>query len=79
MPQLAHALRGEPEQPADADELREHLVFQLAQLGQVAGLDELTQAGLDPGADSGELATRPARTSAETSAGVERISSAARR
>ncbi len=56
VPELAHALRGEPEQPADADELREHLVLQLAQLGQVAGLDELTQAGLDPGADSGELA-----------------------
>ena len=79
MPELAHPLRREPEQRADADELRERLRFQLAQLRELAGLDELPQPRLDPGPIPASSRTRPARTSASTSAGVDRISSAARR
>ena len=56
MPERAHPLGREPEQRSDADELRERLLLQLAQLRELAGLDELPQACFDPGADPGELA-----------------------
>jgi hypothetical protein len=39
--QLAHPLRRQAEQPRDADELREGLRLQLAQLRELPGLDEL--------------------------------------
>ena len=59
MPELAHPLRGEPEQARDADELRQRLRFELPQLCQLARLDELPQPRLDPRADTGELADSP--------------------
>ena len=59
--ELAHSLRREPEQPADRDELGHHLRLELAQLRQLAGLDELAQACLDSRPDSSELAY-PSRT-----------------
>ena len=54
--QLPHPLGREPEQAAHADELGHRLGLELAQLGQLAGLDELAQASLDPRPDPGELA-----------------------
>ena len=54
--ELPHPLRREPEQPADADELGHGLVLELAELGELAGRDELAQAGLDPRPDARELA-----------------------
>ena len=58
--ELPHSIRREPEQPRDADELRQGLVLQLAQLCEVARLDELLQPAFDPRPDAGELA-RPSR------------------
>ena len=49
VPELAHPLRREPEQPGDADELRERLRLELVQLGEPPRLDELAEPRSIPG------------------------------
>ena len=49
------ALGAQPEQPPDADEIGGDSLLELLQLVQVAGLDELAEAGLDGGADAANL------------------------
>ena len=53
---LGHPRRPDADQPPEPDELRRQLGLELAQLGDLAGLDQLAQAALDAGADAGELA-----------------------
>ena len=55
-PEVDHPLRPEADEAAEPDQLRLHLVLQLVDLGQPAGLDELLQARLDRGADAAQLA-----------------------
>src|SRR5581483_10624092 len=50
------ALRRQPEQAAEADELGLDGVLELLELFDRAGLDELAQARLDPRPDAAELA-----------------------
>ncbi len=50
-PDLRHALRPQPEEPSQPDELRSDLLLELLQLVQGAGLDELPQPQLDPRPD----------------------------
>ena len=52
------APRAEPEIAAEADERRGELALELGQLLDRAGLDELAQPRLDPGADPAQLAHR---------------------
>ena len=53
---LEHPLRPEPDQAAEADQLRPQLALQLVQLGDPPGLDELSEPRRDPGADAAQLA-----------------------
>jgi hypothetical protein len=53
---LDHALRPHAEQPAEADELRQRLVLELLQLGELARLDELDEPALDALADAAQVA-----------------------
>ena len=55
-PELDCTLRSEPEEAAEADQLRLDLAFELARVRDVAGLDELPQARLDSRPDPAELA-----------------------
>src|SRR5207253_5177562 len=48
-PELDHPLRTQPGEPAEADELRHHLPFELVELCDPAGLDELPEPRLYPG------------------------------
>ena len=48
-----------PSSRATPDELRQRLRLQLVELGDPAGLDELSEAPLDARADSGQLARPP--------------------
>src|SRR5262245_19458906 len=49
-----HAIRREPDQPPEADQLRVELPLEITQLCDLTGLDELAQTRLDPLADSSE-------------------------
>ena len=70
----------QPEVAAEADEPGHELALELAQLGDLPGLDQLAQPRLDPGPDAAQLAaTRPERTSSAIGTGAARIVSAARR
>ncbi|HET7044551.1 MAG TPA: hypothetical protein VFI37_06855, partial [Gaiellaceae bacterium] len=57
--QLDRACRREAEQAAEADDLRQHLPLELAQLGDLARLDQLAQPCLDRRADPAQLADTP--------------------
>jgi hypothetical protein len=57
--ELDRALRAETEIAAEADQVRGQFPFQLRQLGDLARLDQLAQARLDPRADSTQLADTP--------------------
>ena len=59
LPDLDHSLRPDAEEAAEPDELRLHLTFELVELGDAAGLDELAQARRDPGADPPQLLYAP--------------------
>ena len=53
---LEHALRAEPDQPAEADQLRPQLALQLVELRDPAGLDELLEPRRDARPDPAQLA-----------------------
>ena len=53
---LEHPLRPEPDQAAEADQLRPQLALELVELGDPAGLDELLEPRRDPGPDAAQLA-----------------------
>ena len=57
--ELDRALRAQAEVAAQADQLGRELALELRQLGDRAGLDELAQPRLDPGADPAQLARPP--------------------
>jgi hypothetical protein len=59
LPDLDRALRGEPEQPPEADELRPHLALELVELLDPPGLDELLQTRLDARPDAAQLPNAP--------------------
>lgn len=59
LPELPHPLRREAEQTADADELRQRLCLELAQLRELTGLDQLAKTRLDPRPDPGQLPHSP--------------------
>ena len=69
----------EPEVAAERDELRVEVALELLELRDRAGLDELDEAPLDPGADAAQLAGASLRTSSVDRTGVPRTSSPARR
>ena len=50
-----YSLRAEPDEAAEADELRLHLALELVELGDRPGLDELAEASGDPWPDPAEL------------------------
>ena len=56
LPDLHRALRAEPEQPPEPDELRRDLALQLVQLREPPRLDELPQPRLDSRPDPAQLA-----------------------
>jgi hypothetical protein len=58
--EIPHPLGRQTEQASHSHELRHRLSLQLAQLGELAGVDELAQARVDPGADAGKFG-RPSR------------------
>ena len=78
-PDLHHPLRADPEKAAEPDELGLHFAFELVELRDRPGLDELAQARRDAGADPAQLLDAAGRTSSATGACVARIVSAARR
>ncbi len=55
-PELDRALRPQPEEAAQPDELRLDLALELPRVRDRARLDELPQPGFDPWSDSSELA-----------------------
>jgi hypothetical protein len=56
---LQRALRREPEEAAEADDVGRQLALELFDLGDLARLDELLQTRLDAGTDASELAHAP--------------------
>ena len=54
-PELDHPLRPDPEEAAEADELRPHLAVQLVQLRDPAGLDQLAESPGDARPDAAQL------------------------
>ena len=56
---LERAGRPEPEVATEADQLGRELALELRELGDLAGLHELPQPGLDPRADAAQLAHPP--------------------
>src|SRR5205823_14364238 len=55
-PDLDGSARADAEQPAERGELQRDVLLELAQLGDLAGLDELAEPRLDPGPDPAQLA-----------------------
>ena len=56
---LDHPLRPDAEEATKPDELGLHLAFELVELGDATGLDELAQARRDPRADPSQLLDAP--------------------
>src|SRR5439155_14690957 len=52
---LDHPLRADAEKPGETDELGLHLALQVVELGDAAGLDELTQATGNAWADPAQF------------------------
>jgi hypothetical protein len=69
----------QPEEAAEADEIRGELALELGELRDRARLDQLAQLGLDARADPRNCRARPARTRSATGAGAPRTVSPARR
>ena len=59
LPDLDHPLRPDAEEATEPDELGLHLAFELVELRDAAGLDELAQARRDPRADPSQLLDAP--------------------
>ncbi len=57
--ELDHALRRQPDEPAEADQLRPHLALQLVELRDPPRLDELAQPRLDRRPDPAQLPDAP--------------------